>query len=261
MFEGATYRFEEIALESGDLLCLYTDGITECLSAADEKAFRKNGDDVTGGYDVPADRDKEWREGLRLDSLNIIEALQRSTSRMKQTDTTPQEKAIDLCWIMHLVGDLHQPLHATALFSVQGFPRGDRGGNLIKLTSSWNLHSFWDGAAGTDKSLSVIDRRAKEWTSDSTLAAIGQTAAQETDIQAWLHESHKLAWEFAYDKEILEALVEQESQLKGEQTLESGMSKITLTDDYREMAKEVARERVVRAGFRLAEAIKVAVGH
>ncbi len=37
MFEGATYRFEELPLESGDLLCLYSDGITECLSEDDEE--------------------------------------------------------------------------------------------------------------------------------------------------------------------------------------------------------------------------------
>jgi len=37
LFEGATYSFEELELESGDLLCLYSDGITECLSADDEE--------------------------------------------------------------------------------------------------------------------------------------------------------------------------------------------------------------------------------
>ncbi len=37
MFEGATYSFEELELESGDLLCLYSDGITECLSADEEE--------------------------------------------------------------------------------------------------------------------------------------------------------------------------------------------------------------------------------
>ena len=49
--------------------------------------------------------------------------------------------------------------------------------------------------------------------------------------------------------------------MQGEETLERGTSKITLTGDYREMAKEVARERVVRAGYRLAETIKVVVGN
>ncbi|MCP4203288.1 MAG: SpoIIE family protein phosphatase [bacterium] len=37
LFERATYSFEELEFESGDLLCLYSDGITECLSASDEE--------------------------------------------------------------------------------------------------------------------------------------------------------------------------------------------------------------------------------
>jgi sigma-B regulation protein RsbU (phosphoserine phosphatase) len=37
LFEGSTYSFEELELESGDLLCLYSDGITECASAEDEE--------------------------------------------------------------------------------------------------------------------------------------------------------------------------------------------------------------------------------
>ena len=66
--------------------------------------------------------------------------------------------------------------------------------------------------------------------------------------------SRRSSW-IAYDEEILEAVAPQEPQL------ERGTSKITLTGDYREMAKEVARERVVRAGYRLAETIKVVVGN
>ncbi len=37
LFEHASYGFEEIDLASGDLLCLYSDGITECLSSSDEE--------------------------------------------------------------------------------------------------------------------------------------------------------------------------------------------------------------------------------
>ena len=41
---------------------------------------------------------------------------------------TDEEKAIYLTWLMHLVGDIHQPLHCAAVFSEQ-FPNGDKGGN------------------------------------------------------------------------------------------------------------------------------------
>ena len=46
---------------------------------------------------------------------------------------TAEEKAVYLCWLLHLVGDIHQPLHCTTLFSEE-FPEGDRA----KLGSSAN---------------------------------------------------------------------------------------------------------------------------
>src|SRR5207302_6807288 len=62
-----------------------------------------------------------------------------------------EEKAVYLTWLFHLVGDIHQPLHCTAVYS-ERFPTGDRGGNLalIRIRSGpVNLHSFWDGLLGT----------------------------------------------------------------------------------------------------------------
>ena len=61
--------------------------------------------------------------------------------------TDPAERARALCWIFHLVGDIHMPLHATTLVSPQ-FPDGDAGGNRFHVTTSDGptaLHTFWDG--------------------------------------------------------------------------------------------------------------------
>src|SRR5262245_48474805 len=41
-------------------------------------------------------------------------------------------RSYDLVWLIHLVGDAHQPLHATARFS-KTFPDGDAGGNPVKI--------------------------------------------------------------------------------------------------------------------------------
>lgn len=60
------------------------------------------------------------------------------------------EKAIAIAWILHLVGDLHQPLHTSARVTDLE-PKGDQGGNLFLLTpkdtprdKQLNLHWFWD---------------------------------------------------------------------------------------------------------------------
>ena len=226
------------------------------LSSNDKKFLQKNPDDPTQRYDVPAGLDKEWSSGMRLKDLNIIQALIRSTSRMKLPTASSREKAIDLCWISHLVGDFHQPLHSAALFSERGFPTGDRGGNSIKLTTMGNLHSFWDSRAGTGKSLSLLSKKANEWNADQNLSTLGKAASQDTYIENWLKESYNAAREFVYDEELLEAISEQEEELQREDTFENGSAKIPLSQDYKDMAKNFAKKHVVQAGYRLAAVIE-----
>ena len=226
------------------------------LSSNDKKFFQKDPDDPNEGYDVPADLDKQWSSEMRLKDLNIIQALIRSTSRMKLPTASSREKAIDLCWIFHLVGDLHQPLHSAALFSERGFPTGDRGGNSIKLTTSSNLHSLWDSRAGTGKSLSLLRKKANSWIADHNLSTLGKAASQDTNIENWLNESYDAACKLVYDEEILEEISEQETELQGKDTLENGTAKIPISQDYKDMAKNLAKERVVQAGYRLAAVIE-----
>jgi len=59
---------------------------------------------------------------------NIVEALKKCSTGMKDPSLSPAERAIDICWVEHLVGDIHQPLHAASLYSPE-HPQGDKGGN------------------------------------------------------------------------------------------------------------------------------------
>jgi hypothetical protein len=64
--------------------------------------------------------------------------------------TPAAERAIDLAWTLHLVGDGHQPLHNSARISPQD-TAGDRGGNSFTLAGLYpfnNLHAFWDSMVG-----------------------------------------------------------------------------------------------------------------
>ena len=60
------------------------------------------------------------------------------------------ERAWMARYLLHLVGDIHQPLHNTNMFNAS-FKTGDLGGNLIKITTptgaSTNLHAFFDSIA------------------------------------------------------------------------------------------------------------------
>lgn len=60
-----------------------------------------------------------------------------------------EQQAIDVCWIFHILQDLHQPLHTTALFD-EFHKTGDKGGNDTFFTfeneeKPIRLHSYWDG--------------------------------------------------------------------------------------------------------------------
>lgn len=60
--------------------------------------------------------------------------------------TEVEMRSFALRLLIHYVGDLHQPLHATALVDSK-YPKGDAGGNFIRLPEKLgakNLHSVWD---------------------------------------------------------------------------------------------------------------------
>ena len=60
--------------------------------------------------------------------------------------TDDQGRSAALRLIIHYVGDLHQPLHASSRYDPE-YPTGDRGGNSFKLPASdgiSNLHAAYD---------------------------------------------------------------------------------------------------------------------
>lgn len=60
------------------------------------------------------------------------------------------EKSMMLRYLVHVVGDVHQPLHSASLFDNEHFPKGDMGGNLFKINYTKNvdnLHKFFDSGA------------------------------------------------------------------------------------------------------------------
>ena len=65
-------------------------------------------------------------------------------------------KAYDLSWVLHLVGDLHQPLHCTTRIR-QGV--SDNGGNGTKVkvkVAAKPLHTYWDDLLGTGENVTKV---------------------------------------------------------------------------------------------------------
>jgi hypothetical protein len=85
---------------------------------------------------------------------NAVWAINKFTAVLADRDAQPEARADALRYVLHFVGDLHQPLHAVARETDER-PQGDRGGNDFAITppagmpgAPKNLHFLWDAGAG-----------------------------------------------------------------------------------------------------------------
>jgi hypothetical protein len=79
---------------------------------------------------------------------NILTAIAENTQILR-TGSDPARRGVALAWLFHLVGDVHQPLHAVQLFTRE-YPKGDRGGGdfcvrVAQDRAPLSLHRLWDG--------------------------------------------------------------------------------------------------------------------
>ena len=123
--------------------------------------------------DAPDDRDDP--------NMNVIQAIKNSSRIVSDSSAPAELRSIHLCWLLHLVGDAHQPLHSTALFTSQRFPEGDHGGNYLDIEHDYNLHAFWDDQVSTEKPYQTIRRLAHDVARNSELAAAGAKATATLD--------------------------------------------------------------------------------
>ncbi|HWB85813.1 MAG TPA: S1/P1 nuclease [Bryobacteraceae bacterium] len=148
------------------------------------------------------------------------------------SDDSDDLKSYDLTWLMHLVGDVHQPLHCATRVTKK-HPDGDAGGNFVgfcaanapKCTSK--LHTFWDDVLGTDRSPAAVMKLA------AGLKAPAITDAG--DVQNWIGESWNLSRKKVYAKPV-----------------GNDDGPYRATKAYTDAARKLASQRVALAGARLA---------
>ena len=128
-----------------------------------------------------------------IETMNVVQTLRLARRMLADKSTPDAKKAVMLCWIMHDVGDIHQPLHSSASYSRNLFPTGDRGGNSIKTDQRQNLHSVWDQFLGVRASFRTTHNRAIKEMADPEQSKAGVAAATSLDENTWLDESHALA--------------------------------------------------------------------
>lgn len=177
--------------------------------------------------------------------MNVVVAIETQRAILADRTKPDAERAEALRWLVHLVGDVHQPMHATARDSDE-HPEGDRGGNDYKLDGRDNLHGLWDGGAEAFPRFSLKPapeprdpaRTALEGWAKSLDETVVVTPAPTTNPADWAQESFVLATGVAY------------------KTPQGARP----SEKYLAQGRKVSRERLVIAGRRLADLLTSALG-
>src|SRR5215831_4854210 len=124
------------------------------------------------------------RDGSAVRSPPAVNAQERIALFRKTiaSDAPDELKAFALVWLLHLVGDVHQPLNAASRFTGA---KGDGGGNDVTLSCSGcpnDLHHFWDDVLGTDDRVSVSMSAARH------LPPVDPTEVAIKDEATWIDE-------------------------------------------------------------------------
>ena len=152
----------------------------------------------------------------------MVEALKWFSAVIADKNAPIMTRRLALYYVAHLVGDMHQPLHAGRA--------ADRGGIDIRVSykgATTNLHFFWD------TNLVELEPGNEEEVARRLTANLTEEERrkwQAGDPAQWTNESLILVRSHAYD---------------------TGGS-IELSDDYVENARSVVRRRLAQAGIRLA---------
>jgi hypothetical protein len=176
---------------------------------------------------------------------NAIERLGVFKTALTDASTPARDRAVGLAWVLHLVGDVHQPLHCSGRVTA-GEPEGDRGGNLFKLGQrSGTLHAYWDSAL--DK---AVQRKSTESLSTYLERAAGLVVARHPRIlmedrlkpgqfEEWAQES------LAAAKQAYPATLRRRQEPDG---------------TYRQATARTGMERAAFGGYRLAALLEETLG-
>lgn len=186
-----------------------------------------------------------------IQNINVETAIDKLDRTVKRpSEVNDWIRAYAIANIVHFIGDIHQPLHATERFDKQ-FPQGDRGGNLIHVNwggKSWPLHFIWDSVCAQYQTEPTRPLSSTDYAWIQSLANGYQTnysvpAAEKTVWNSTImaQESYEAGVKYAYANNTVQP-------------------NNTLTQDYINTCIQVASYRIAYAGYRLASELNYVFG-
>lgn len=188
--------------------------------------------------------------GTENPELNGPQAFKANLTLLNNSAATKADRAVALCWGLHLGQDLHQPCHTSSLCLPRLFPEGDRGANSIKTEQEQNLHAVWDGPLGPNNWYEACRDLAIVLLGDATPAVLQEAVGDaDTEMVKWLNEGWKLEGDAVYSGELKEAILRAEAG-------DGPLPVIKLTEDYLRNVRRVSDKRFVASGVRLGHLLK-----
>jgi hypothetical protein len=201
--------------------------------------------------EIHVNRRRDLPEDTDDTNMNVIQALKNSAKIVRDKNAPAEKRSVHLCWLMHLTGDSHQPLHSAALFTTHRFRKGDHGGNYVNFDHGWDLHGFWDEQISNDDPFETLRSIATDLQQNPKLKAVGTQAAKNLDPGKWIDEGFDIAKRNAYTPEVLKKVAAREGH--------SHLGELDLSPKYKIEAEEIAERRAVESGYRLAASIQEAL--
>ena len=194
-----------------------------------------------------------WREqdgvamdvpGMQPERVNIVERLNFLQAEVLNRSTAESQLAVDAAWFVHLIGDIHQPLHTSARVT-ETEPTGDQGANLFLLMPKdtppkemKRLHGYWDDILNTS-----IPRKAneKDLAYANRIASIIMKRHPKSKMKDRLKDGQYAEW-------AMEGLASAKASVYPSWLIRFQKP----TERYRRQAYSIAEPAIALAGYRLA---------
>lgn len=167
---------------------------------------------------------------------NVISKIADFSAALKKNAGDAHERVDNLSWLIHLFGDIHQPLHCIEHIS-DLHPGGDRGGNSFLLKGkAKDLHSLWDSSVNFKNE--PENQIAVDIVKEHSRASL-KSDLQNTNVEDWARASFMLAKKFAYAP-----------------LHENPSAPPTPSKAYLKKAEEIGRRQAALAGCRLSDRLR-----
>lgn len=174
---------------------------------------------------------------------NILFGIDQCEKTLSDTNAGVELRAAYLSYLIHLIGDIHQPLHCSSFYT-EIYTNGDRGGNdfyVKPAQQAIRLHGLWDGLPGGAASAQAEWKNAILLESKFPRASLPELTKAVTPV-SWSLASRQLSIDKGY--------------LRGTLPGSAGTNDVPpLPESYTQAAKIVADRQVALAGYRLADDI------